>query len=273
MSPPTGVLGEIVARTRARVDTRHRELPLERLLALAPTPGARRSFEAALTRPGHVNVIAEFKRRSPSKGVLRDDLHPVRVAQGYEVAGAAALSVLTEEEFFGGSLDDLQQARAATLLPTLRKDFVVDAYQVWEAWIAGSDALLLIVAALDDAELRRLLGVAREAGLTALVEVHDEHELRRALDAGARVVGVNNRDLKTLRVDLETSLRLAPLVPDDVIAVAESGLRTGADVRRLRDAGFDAFLVGEHLMTSPDPGDALESLIAGSRRVDEGDAS
>lgn len=269
MSAPTDVLGEIVARTRLRVRVKHRELPLERLLALAPTPGARRSFEAALTRPGRVNVIAEFKRRSPSKGVLREDLHPVRAAQGYEVAGAAALSVLTEEEFFGGSLDDLRQARAATLLPTLRKDFVVDPYQVWEAWISGADALLLIVAALDDAELRRLLGVVREAGLASLVEVHDERELRRALDAGARVVGVNNRDLKTLHVDLDTSLRLAALIPDDVVAVSESGLRTGDDVRRLRDAGYDAFLVGEHLMTSPDPGDALEHLIAGGYRAGE----
>lgn len=270
---PAGVLGEIVARTRLRVRARHRELPLERLLAVAPTPGARRPFEAALTHPGRINVIAEFKRRSPSRGVLREDLHPVRVAQGYEVAGAAALSVLTEEDFFGGCLDDLQQARAATLLPTLRKDFVVDTYQVWESWIGGADALLLIVAALDDAELRHLLGVVREAGLAALVEVHDERELRRALDAGARVVGVNNRDLKTLEVDLGTSLRLAPLIPDDVVAVAESGVRAGDDVRRLRDSGFDAFLVGEHLMTSPDPCDALERLLAGSQRVGEGGAA
>ncbi len=264
-----GVLGEIVARTRARVHTKHAELPLDRLLSLAPTPGARRSFAAALTRPGHVNVIAEFKRRSPSKGALREDLHPVRVAQGYEVAGAAALSVLTEEEFFGGTLDDLQQSRAATLLPALRKDFVVDAYQVWESWIAGADAVLLIVAALEDDELVQLLGVAHEAGLAVLVEVHDEHELRRALRAGARIVGVNNRDLRSLRVDVATSLRLAPLIPDDVIAVAESGLRSGADVRRLRDVGYDAFLVGEHLMTAPDPGDALEALIATGLRPDE----
>ncbi len=265
----SGVLGEIVARTRARVHTRHAELPLERLLSLAPTPGARRSFVAALTRPERVNVIAEFKRRSPSKGALREDLHPVRVAQGYEVAGAAALSVLTEEEFFGGCLDDLQQSRAATLLPALRKDFVVDPYQVWESWIAGADAVLLIVAALADDELRQLLDVAHEAGLAVLVEVHDDAELLRALRADARLVGVNNRDLRSLRVDVSTSLRLAPQIPDDVIAVSESGLRNGDDVRRLRDAGFDAFLVGEHLMTSPDPGDALERLIAAGQRPGE----
>jgi indole-3-glycerol phosphate synthase len=256
-----GVLGEIVARTRARVHARHAELPLERLLALAPTSGARRSFSAALARPGRVNVIAEFKRRSPSKGSLREDLHPVRAAQGYEVAGAAALSVLTEEDFFGGCLDDLQQARSATLLPALRKDFVVDPYQVWESWIAGADAVLLIVAALSDEELRRLLAVGEEAALAVLVEVHDEAELLRALRAGARLVGVNNRDLRSLHVDLATSLRLAPLIPDDVLAVAESGLRSGHDLRRLRDAGFDAFLVGEHLMTSRDPGDALERML------------
>lgn len=256
-----GVLDEIVARTRARVRLRHRELPLERFLALAPTLGARRPFRAALMQPGRLNVIAEFKRRSPSRGVIRADLHPAHVAQAYEVGGAAALSVLTEEEFFGGTLDDLQQARSATLLPTLRKDFVVDPYQVWEAWIAGADAVLLIVAALSDAELRQLHTVVTEASLTALVEVHDAEELARALDAGAQVVGVNNRNLQTLRVDIETSLRLAERIPPHVVKVAESGLRRPADLRRLRAAGYDAFLIGEHLMEAPDPGEALAALL------------
>jgi len=256
-----GILGRIVARTRERLAVRRREMPLERILVSAPTPIGRRPFASAISRPGQVNVIAEFKRRSPSRGVIREDLHPVRVAQAYEIAGAAALSVLTEEQFFGGSMEDLREARAATLLATLSKDFVVDPYQVWDARYAGADAVLLIVAALEDGEIRQLLSAADEAGLEALVEVHSERELRRALECGARIVGVNNRDLTTMAVDLQTSLSLAPLIPDDVVAVAESGIRGPGDVRRLRDADYDAVLVGEHLMTQRDPGQALESLI------------
>jgi indole-3-glycerol phosphate synthase/phosphoribosylanthranilate isomerase len=260
----SGVLGRIVMRTRERVEERRRELPLSRLQGSAPTPGgARRSFAAALARPG-VNVIAEFKRRSPSRGVIREDLHPVKVAQAYEVAGAAALSVLTEEQFFGGSLEDLKEARGATLLPVLRKDFIVDPYQLWEAWYAGADAVLLIVAALTDRELATLQATAREIGLDALVEVHDREELARALRAGARLVGVNNRDLRTMEVTLQTAHDLAPEIPDEVTAVVESGIKGPGDVRRLRDAGYDAFLIGEHLMSAPDPGAALEELIRAS---------
>jgi indole-3-glycerol phosphate synthase len=197
--------------------------------------------------------------------VIREGLPPSTVARAYEAAGAAALSVLTEPEFFGGRLEDLSQARGATSLPALRKDFVVDPYQVWEARSAGADAVLLIVAALSDPELLGLLATAAQASLDALVEVHDATELDRALHAQARLVGVNNRDLNTLEVSLETALRLAPRIPDDVVAVAESGIKTGADLKRLRGAGFDAFLVGEHLMGAPDPGSALAALIqAGS---------
>jgi indole-3-glycerol phosphate synthase len=261
---PVTVLGEIVARTRARVHEQRRELPLDRILSMAPTPGGRRAFKASLTRPERVNVIAEFKRRSPSRGLIRADLHHVRVAQAYEIAGAAALSILTEEEFFGGRLDDLQEARAATLLPTLRKDFMVDPYQVWESWIAGTDAVLVIVAALSDPELKALLVTAEQAAIETLVEVHDETELARALDAGASIVGVNNRDLRTMEVSLETSLRLAARIPDEVVAVSESGVKNSEDVRRLRDAGYDAVLIGEQLMQSPDPGAELEALIAGA---------
>ncbi len=264
MSGSVSLLGEIVARTRARVHERRRELPLDRILSTAPTPGGRRDFSAALSRPDRINVIAEFKRRSPSKGVLRTDLHPVRAAQAYEIAGAAALSVLTEEEYFSGTLDDLQQARSATLLPALRKDFIVDPYQVWESWIAGVDALLLIVAVLSDGELKGLIATAAETGLDVLVEVHNADEIGRALAAGARVIGVNNRDLATFEVSLDTSLSLAGNIPDDVLAVAESGITSGSDVRRLRDAGFDAFLVGEHLMVAPDPAAALEALLEGA---------
>jgi indole-3-glycerol phosphate synthase len=257
-----GVLGRIVARTREAVAERKRDQPLENVLASAPTPGTRRSFRRAIGRDDRLGVIGEFKRRSPSRGLIREDLHPVRVAQAYEVAGAAALSVLTEERYFGGHLDDLQEARAATLLPTLRKDFIVDPYQIREAWIAGADAVLLIVAALSDAELRKLLEAARDVAVDALVEVHTREELDRALDAGAEIVGVNNRDLLTLEVRLETCLELAEAIPGDRVRVAESGIRAPDDVRRIRAAGYHACLVGEHLMLAPDPGDAMAELAA-----------
>jgi indole-3-glycerol phosphate synthase / phosphoribosylanthranilate isomerase len=261
MSGGSDVLARILARTRECIQERRRKLPVDKMRFTGATPGLRRSFEAAVSRPGQVNVIAEFKRRSPSRGVIREDLHPVKAAQAYEVAGAAALSVLTEEQFFGGSLEDLKEARGATLLPTLRKDFIVDPYQVWETWHAGADALLLIVAALDDRALRDLLAASREVALPALVEVHDQDELERALRAGARIVGVNSRNLRTMEVNLQTALDLAPRVPDDVVAVAESGIRGAGDLRRLREAGYDAFLVGEHLMQEADPGAALEEMI------------
>ena len=257
----SSVLDAILARTRER-------LAADRMRpALGPShPAVReappvRPFAAALARPGRVNVIAEHKRRSPSRGAIREDLAPADVARRYETRGAAALSVLTDGPFFGGRMEHLVEARAACSLPVLRKDFVLDPWQVWEARAAGADAVLLIVAALGDAELRDLLAVAGEAGMGALVEVHDRGELGRALAAGSRIVGVNNRDLRTLAVSLDTSLALAPAIPDDVLAVAESGIRTGADVRRLREAGFDAFLVGEHLMAAPDPGEALFRLL------------
>ncbi len=256
-----GVLDAILARTRERVTSEKERRPLDAshpAVLHAPTA---RPFAAALGRTGRVNVIAEHKRRSPSRGSIREDLQPPAVARAYEAAGAAALSVLTDEAFFGGRLEHLQEARAATALPALRKDFVLDPWQVWEARAAGADAVLLIVAALADSDLARLLAVAQEAGVDALVEVHDRAELDHALAAGSRVVGVNSRDLRTLAVSLDTALGLAPAIPDDVVAVAESGIRTGADVRRLRDAGFHAFLVGEHLMASPDPGEALARLL------------
>jgi indole-3-glycerol phosphate synthase / phosphoribosylanthranilate isomerase len=257
----SGVLERILARTREAEQERRGSMPLERLQRSAPTPTGRRPFTQALAQPGRVNVIAEFKRRSPSRGVIREDLHPVNAAQAYEIGGAAALSVLTEEQFFGGSVDDLREARAATFLPTLRKDFIVDPYQVWEAWYAGADAILLIVAALSDAELRALLDVTQQVGLDALVEVHERSELERALASGARLIGVNNRDLRTMQVSLETALELAPLIPNDVVAVAESGIHGPGELRMLREAGYDAFLIGEHLMLAPDPAAALEALI------------
>ncbi len=260
-NPTESVLDTILARTRERVEQERRRRPLEDLRAVARDAPPVRPFATALSRPGRVNVIAEHKRRSPSRGAIREDLEPADVARRYEQAGAAALSFLTDEPFFGGRLSHLVEARAATGLPVLRKDFVVDRWQVWEARAAGADAGLLIVAALTDGELGGLLATAAEAGLEALVEVHDAPELARARAAGAQVVGVNNRDLKTLAVSLQTSLALAPAIPEQVVAVAESGLRRGNDLRALRAAGFDAFLVGEHLMSAPDPGAALRGLI------------
>jgi indole-3-glycerol phosphate synthase len=257
----TSVLDKILARTRERVAAERERRPLGPSDPAVRAAPAVRPFAEALVEPGRVSIIAEHKRRSPSRGAIREDLVPADVARRYEAAGAAAISVLTDEAFFGGRMAHLEEVRAASSLPVLRKDFVLDPWQVWEARAAGADAVLLIVAAFADADLSGLLATARESGLDALVEVHDRAELDRALAAGARLVGVNSRDLRTLAVSLETALALAPAIPADVVAVAESGIRTGADVRRLRDAGFDAFLVGEQLMTAPDPGEALKRLL------------
>jgi len=256
-----GVLDTILARTRETVAREKALRPLDRRHPDVTGAPAVRPFAAALARPGEIRVIAEHKRRSPSRGAIREDLQPADVARRYEAAGAAALSVLTDEPFFGGQLAHLREARSATGLPALRKDFVLDPWQIAEARTAGADAVLLIVAALADDELRQLLAEAGAVGVDALVEVHDRGELERTLAAGARLVGVNNRDLRTLAVSLETSLELATRIPDDVLAVAESGIRSGHDLRRLRDAGFDACLVGEHLMAAPDPGRALRQLL------------
>jgi len=257
----TSILDTIVARTRERVAQESALCPVEELQAFAELAPRPRSLADALARSGQINVIAEHKRRSPSRGAIREDLEPADVARGYEKAGAAALSVLTDEPFFGGRIEHLVAARTATSLPVLRKDFVVDAWQVWEARAASADAVLLIVAALEDDDLGGLITLAGEAGLDALVEVHDRGELDRALAVGARIVGVNNRNLKTLEVSLDTALSLASAIPDDVVAVAESGIRTADDIRRLRESGFAGFLIGERLMSAPDPGAALRSLL------------
>jgi indole-3-glycerol phosphate synthase len=256
-----GVLDAILARTRESLAREKPRRPLERGHPEVAGAPAVRPFAQALTRPGTISVIAEHKRRSPSRGAIREDLEPADVARRYEAAGAAALSVLTDQPFFGGRLSHLTEARAAMKLPVLRKDFTLDPWQIQEARAAGADAVLLIVAALEDAELAELLAEARAVGVDALVEVHERAELERALAAGARLVGVNNRELRTLAVSLETSITLAGAIPDDVVAVAESGIRSGEDLRRLRDVGFDACLVGEHLMSAPDPGEALRRLL------------
>lgn len=259
-----GILDRIAATKRVEVEAlRARAAELRRTAEGAPPA---RRFADAVRRPDEVTVIAEYKRRSPSAGNIAEGRLPEQVARAYEQGGAAALSVLTDETYFGGSLDDLRAARAATTLPVLRKDFVADALQVWEARAAGADAVLLIVRMLDDARLRDHVALAAELGFAALVEVHDATELERALAAGAGLVGINNRDLDTFGTDLDVALTLAHRVPEDVVLVAESGIRSGADVARLGEAGVDAVLVGESLMRAPDIRVAVRDLVGGVQR-------
>ncbi len=254
------VLDRIVEARRASVAHRQRVLP-EAVLKMAVKKSAPvRDFSAALVRPG-VNVIAELKKASPSRGLLREDFRPVELAKSFETAGAAALSVLTEEEFFQGAVKDLREAHKAVEIPVLRKDFIVDPWQVWESRACDADSFLLIVAALTDAALVGLLALGRELGMEPLIEVHTREELDRALAAGARIIGVNNRDLRTLEVRLETSFELIEAIPERAIAVCESGIRDADQVGLLRAAGFDAFLIGEHLMTQPDPSAGLSRLL------------
>ncbi len=220
----------------------------------------RRDFAGALLNTSPA-IIAEIKKASPSKGLLLPDFDPRRIAEVYQTGGAAALSVLTDERHFQGSLADLESARAAVTLPVLRKDFTIDRAQIVEAASSGADAILLIAAILAERELRDFRELAETYKMTALVEVHDGDELCAAIASGARVIGVNNRDLRTFEVSLETSLRLVERIPDGVLKVAESGIHSAADVHRLRQAGFQAFLVGEHLMLSDDPAQALRALL------------
>ncbi|HPG28080.1 MAG: indole-3-glycerol phosphate synthase TrpC [Spirochaetaceae bacterium] len=260
------ILDEILAHKRVELEAaRARESDHVLAARAAAVDGRPRGFRQALAEAAGIAVIAEIKRRSPSKGLIREDFDPVAIARSYVEAGAACLSVLTDERFFGGSLEILAKVRAAVDRPLLRKDFVIDAYQIDEARVVGADCVLLIVAALDDVELTRLHAYARARGLDVLVEVHDEGELDRALAVDADLVGVNNRDLRTFEVDLATTERIAARLAasgraDDVLLVAESGIRDAADVARLARAGAAGFLVGESLMRQPDPGRALEAL-------------
>ena len=255
------ILDEIVARKRREVEASRQRVPtaaLEGRLATAPPV---RDFFAAVAAPGGPRLIAEFKRRSPSAGEIRPGATIEDVVRGYAAAGAACLSILTDGPGFGGSLVDLESARIAVPLPVLRKEFVVDPYQVAEARAHGADAVLLIAECLDDCRLRSLYRAILDLGMTPLVELHDAANLPRVLDLGATLVGVNNRDLRTMTTDIGHVLRLREQVPDDVVLVAESGIRTRADVERLAAAGIDALLVGESLLTQPDPGRAAAALL------------
>ena len=264
VSAPADLLETIVAATRRIVEVRQEREPLavlaRRAEAREPNPGR---FRAAIGRADGLNVIAECKRRSPSRGLLRADYDPAVIAAGYAAAGAAAISVLTEPTFFDGALEHLEAVRNATEVPLLRKDFIVSEYQLLEAKAAGADAVLLIVAALDRRELTLFAERAAMFGLDALVEVHTEDELSRAIEAGAAIIGVNNRNLRTLHVDMRASEALIARVPPDVVAVSESGLRSTADLVRLRALGYRAFLVGERFMKEKDPGAELKALLEG----------
>ena len=263
---PTGtVLDRILEARRAEVEHRKKVLPLTALKYGVKAATPLRDFSAALAKPG-LNVIAELKPASPSRGVIRDPFDPGDLAQSLESAGAAALSVLTEGEFFRGSLKNLRDARKASALPALRKDFIFDSWQVWETRANDADSFLLIVAALSDGQLAELLAEGRELAMEPLVEVHTRQELDRAVATGAKIIGVNNRDLKTLEVRVQTSFDLIDHIPEGCIAVSESGLRSHADLTKLRAAGFDAFLIGEQLMLSPDPGAALDQLLNRSKQ-------
>lgn len=259
------LLEAIVAATRRRVTLQQEREPrpqLEQRAAARAPEGDR--FQAALAAKDRINVIAECKRRSPSRGVLRRDYDAASIAKSYEAAGAVAVSILTEPSFFDGALDHLRAVRDAVHLPLLRKDFIVDEYQLLEARADGADAVLLIVAALSDITLQTLNRQAAALGLATLVEVHDHVELERAVSAGAAVIGVNNRNLRTLEVHPHASDEVAARIPPGTIAVSESGLRSADELTRLRAAGYHAFLIGERFMTSDDPGRALGELLGTS---------
>jgi len=257
-------LSTIINQKRRRVETAKLSVSpevLEVMARKARESAVPHALAAALGDESRINIIAEFKRKSPSRGVIRDNADPESITKGYEAAGAAAISVLTEEDYFDGSLDDLRAVRQATLLPILRKDFVFEEYQVYESAAAGADALLLIVAALDDETLSRLRRLAEdELGMDALVEVHTREEMERAVNSGAKLIGVNNRNLDTFEVSLETSAQLAPTKVNDALLVSESGIESADDIRRLYDLGYRGFLIGEGLMRADDPGKTLREF-------------
>ena len=260
------ILAEIYQHKLIEVRERKKKLRLEEICkkikcseALQP-----KDFAAALQEKilqNKIALICEIKKASPSKGVIRQNFNPEEIARAYENAGAACLSVLTDQKYFQGADEYLMQARAVTALPILRKDFMVDSYQIYEAKMLGADCILLIVAMLDDSKLQELEQCAINLGLSVLIEVHNEEELQRALKLKSKLIGINNRNLKTLEVDLRTSLKLAPLVPTDYILVGESGIKTRDDIKLLQDANINAFLIGEHFMSQNDIGEAVRNLL------------
>src|SRR6266446_9223894 len=261
------ILSQIIETKKVRVASAKKVRPLAELRGdtmRVRKMSARQALRGALTQNERINIIAEFKRRSPSKGDLSRNADPVAIAKTYQLGGAVALSVLTEEDYFAGSLGDLRAVRQAISLPILRKDFIFDEYQVYESAAAGADALLLIVTALDDDTLVRLRTITEdELGMDALVEVHTSEELGRAVQAGAQVIGVNNRNLSTFEVSLETSVQLASAAPKDTFLISESGIGSADDIQRLRGLGYRGFLIGETLMRADDPEELLAQLSLG----------
>jgi indole-3-glycerol phosphate synthase len=254
-------LDKIVASKRREIEAAKVAVPEAKVRAAAEAAPAARNFFGTLAAAGPIKLIAEVKKASPSAGVIRADFNPVEIARTYERHGATCLSVLTDEPFFQGKLDYLRDIRAAVNVPLLRKDFILDRYQVYEARAAGADAVLLIAECLDDCNLRARHNEIISLGMTPLVELYDPENLQRVLDTGATLVGVNNRDLRTFKTDLEHTLRLRERVPEECVLVAESGIRTRADVERLEAAGVNAILVGETLMANPDIGAAVDALL------------
>lgn len=258
------ILDKIVATKREELAAAKAALPERTLRERAENAPAPRDFFNALATPGPIKLIAEVKKASPSQGVIRADFDPVQIARIYQTAGATCLSVLTDEHYFQGSLEYLAAVRAAVAIPVLRKDFIIDSYQLYQARAAGADAVLLIAECLDDCHLRKLFGEAVSLGMTPLVELYEPDNLRRVFDAGATLIGINNRNLHTFEVDLEHTLRLRSRIPDECVLVAESGIHTRADVERLEAAGVDAMLVGESLMRQADIAVAVATLLGKS---------
>jgi indole-3-glycerol phosphate synthase len=255
------ILKKIIEQTKHDLIERKRAVSLDQLIEQARQQEPARDFAAALSKPDSVNIIAEVKKASPSKGVICPDFDPVRIARCYEENGAGAVSVLTEEHFFQGHLDYLKLIRSSVSLPLLRKDFIIDPYQVYEARAAGADALLLIAAVLDTGALSSLMHITQDLGMHALVEVHNDKELKNALIVKPSIIGINNRNLNTFITDIETTVQLRSLIPEGIIIVSESGINTPADIKRLRSCDIDAFLIGESLMREPDPGIKLGKLL------------
>ena len=259
--PAIAILKQILSQTRIDVEARKIATPMHVLVERAAAMPKARGFGAALRIAGRITCISEVKRRSPSAGWIRRDADSAAVARSYETGGAAAISVLTDEPFFGGTLDDLVRVKAAVKLPILRKDFMIDPYQVVEARAAGADAILLIVAALPDETMAAFLEQAHGLGMDVLVETHDEAEIARALTVGAEIIGINHRDLRTFTMDMDLAVRMRAKIPASKILVAESGLKSSADVARMKAGGIDAVLVGDGLMRQEDPGLALQQFL------------
>jgi indole-3-glycerol phosphate synthase len=255
------ILSKIIEQTKIALAARKQVVSCEQLIDDLQKQEPARDFAQTISRPDRINIIAEAKKASPSKGIIRPDFDPVSIAQCYEQNGAGAVSVLTEEHFFQGHLDYLRLIRRSIGIPVLRKDFIIDDYQVYEARAAGADALLLIAAILDTSELSSLLHLTHDLGMQALVEVHTEDELKKALHVKPSIIGINNRNLSTFFTNINTTIELQTLIPEGIIIVTESGINTSDDIKRLRSCGIDAFLIGEALMREPDPGLKLRQLL------------